>query len=741
MFSMQKKIFITLIAVIFSILKSSAQVTPITVTGFNQDVIAEVGPSSLATTTIELDSPTPSNKVLYSEAFASSVGITNGLPNSGTITNGSDSYQLGSYVGNNVLLLNRGQSGDFTFTTPTSLGNLKVLCFSTEGASTVNISVSFTDGTTTNYITNYSLADWFNATANVVIQGMGRVTRQATGPYTADGLPTNPRFYSISITLNCPDRLKTIQKITCSNVTASGAGIFPNAAFLAVSGTPYSQTITPTITPSDCNGPNGSIALTVTGGFPPYTYSWNTTPVQTGPTATGLAPGNYICTITDPQGCVHSYLGTVTLNNNAAITASANPLAICNGGTAQLTANITTGNLTTFNWSPGSLSGQTVSVSPTSTTTYTVNASNAIGCSASATVTVTINPPPAAPVVNNTSICNGQSATLQVQNPQTGETYNWYDASSAGNLVGTGTTFTTPALTSTTTYYVEALSASGCKSTTRTPVTVTVNPIPTTPIINPITVCPGTNAVLTINNPQAGYTYEWYTVATGGTPLASGTSYTVTGVAANTTIYAAVISSSGCPGGSRGAGVITIIPQLAAPVVTLTNASFSALTFQWTSISGATGYQISIDGGASWQVPSSGASGLTHTINGLAGNTTVTIQVRALGTSPCETSNPSAAVSGTTLSSKEIFVPNVFTPNNDGRNDVLYVYGNYVASIQFRVFNQWGQLIFQSENISNGWNGTHKGQQQPVGVYAYVLKVVLQDGTIINKKGSINLIR
>jgi gliding motility-associated-like protein len=98
-------------------------------------------------------------------------------------------------------------------------------------------------------------------------------------------------------------------------------------------------------------------------------------------------------------------------------------------------------------------------------------------------------------------------------------------------------------------------------------------------------------------------------------------------------------------------------------------------------------------------------------------------------------------VKGTTLSSKEVFVPNVFTPNGDGRNDILFVYGNYITNMQLRIFNQWGQLVFVTAAQSVGWNGTYGGKQQPVGVYAYTLKAWLQDGTIVNKKGSINLIR
>lgn len=91
--------------------------------------------------------------------------------------------------------------------------------------------------------------------------------------------------------------------------------------------------------------------------------------------------------------------------------------------------------------------------------------------------------------------------------------------------------------------------------------------------------------------------------------------------------------------------------------------------------------------------------------------------------------------------SPNIFVPNVFTPNGDGKNDLLKVYGNQIASVDFQIFNQWGQRIFISKDVQQGWNGQAGGKPQPVGVYVYVLKATLLDGNIINKKGSINLIR
>lgn len=746
---MRKNIVVLfLVCFVCSGLPLFAQYTPVPLTGFNEDVIAEAGPSSLATTTNYLDAAA-SNKVMYTEAFRTFAGIAGGgLPDNGTIVNGVNTFQLAPYNANNALVIPRGQNGALDLQTPTAYARLRLLCFATEAntlspsGALVNVSLEYTDGTVVPYAVNFVLTDWFNGTMGVVISGFGRCSRVATAPWGDDGYSTNPRMYYIDINPVCADINKTIRRILVSNVTTSGNNApYPNVVVLGASGVGYSQNIAPVITPSDCSGPDGSIALTVTGSTSPYTYAWNTTPVQTGATATGLAPGNYTCTITDASGCTSTYNGTVTLNNNAVVNASASPPAICEGQSAVLTATATTGLLDTWSWTPGTLTGNGITVTPAGTTTYTVTGTNAIGCSASASVTVTVNTLPAAPVVQDQAVCPGNNAVLNVQNPLAGITYNWYNTATGGSAITTGTGYTLNNVTAPATLYVEAVSIAGCSSTARTPVQVTLNPVPAAPVVNGITICKGTDALLQIQNLQAGYTYNWYTVATGGTAAGTGTSYTLSNVSVVTTIYAEAVNSSGCISTTRQSVTVDLLVPLATPVVTVTDSTFTSLTFSWTAITGATGYEVSTDGGIVYGPPSSGNTGTSHTVSGLTGNQTVTIRVRALGAQSCETSAVSIPVSGTTLSTKEIFVPNVFTPNGDGKNDVLYVYGNYISAIQFYVFNQWGQLIFRSDALSSGWDGTFKGQQQPVGVYAYTLRVVLRDGTVKIKKGAVNLIR
>jgi gliding motility-associated-like protein len=89
----------------------------------------------------------------------------------------------------------------------------------------------------------------------------------------------------------------------------------------------------------------------------------------------------------------------------------------------------------------------------------------------------------------------------------------------------------------------------------------------------------------------------------------------------------------------------------------------------------------------------------------------------------------------------QIYIPNAFTPNGDGKNDVLLVYGYTIQSLRFSVFNQWGEKIFESANQATGWNGNYNGKPQPSGVYMYVCQITYRDGTTEVKKGSINLVR
>jgi len=86
-------------------------------------------------------------------------------------------------------------------------------------------------------------------------------------------------------------------------------------------------------------------------------------------------------------------------------------------------------------------------------------------------------------------------------------------------------------------------------------------------------------------------------------------------------------------------------------------------------------------------------------------------------------------------------VPTGFSPNGDGVNDILYVRGAAIDKMSFKIFNRWGQKIFESNDVNVGWDGTYNGKLQEMEVYAYVLDVVFIDGSTTQKKGNITLLR
>ena len=90
----------------------------------------------------------------------------------------------------------------------------------------------------------------------------------------------------------------------------------------------------------------------------------------------------------------------------------------------------------------------------------------------------------------------------------------------------------------------------------------------------------------------------------------------------------------------------------------------------------------------------------------------------------------------------DVYIPNSFTPNNDGKNDLFRIIAaDGYKLIRFQVYNRWGQLIFNATDLSKGWDGTFKNLPQPQDTYIYELQIESAYGRIVNKKGTITLIR
>jgi gliding motility-associated-like protein len=90
---------------------------------------------------------------------------------------------------------------------------------------------------------------------------------------------------------------------------------------------------------------------------------------------------------------------------------------------------------------------------------------------------------------------------------------------------------------------------------------------------------------------------------------------------------------------------------------------------------------------------------------------------------------------------EEYFVPNAFTPNGDGNNDVFTIYGFGLAKANLKIFNRWGEKIYDSPNQWQGWDGTYRSETQNPGVYTYFVEGVYLNGKKKEKKGTVTLIR
>jgi gliding motility-associated-like protein len=87
-----------------------------------------------------------------------------------------------------------------------------------------------------------------------------------------------------------------------------------------------------------------------------------------------------------------------------------------------------------------------------------------------------------------------------------------------------------------------------------------------------------------------------------------------------------------------------------------------------------------------------------------------------------------------------LYIPNTFTPNGDGMNDTFGVAGEAIKDFQMQIFNRWGQLIYETDNANDRWDGTHNGQKVQMGTYVYRVVASEASGRKLTKEGNLNVI-
>ncbi|MES2515691.1 MAG: gliding motility-associated C-terminal domain-containing protein [Bacteroidota bacterium] len=541
-----------------------------------------------------------------------------------------------------------------------------------------------------------------------------------------------------------------------------------------VIGSVTSLTISSQVTQSSCSSSTGSITVNVSGGTGSYTYTW--LPAGTTPTVTNLAPGTYTLNVSDGN-CTKTQIFTVQ-SFNAPTIASTQKSISCSGvcdGSIALTISGGTPAYTTV-WSNGD---STMSISALCAGAYSVEVTDGAGCKAIRNFSLN----PVSPIIFSApdlddplchDACDGSLTAIPVGGTMP-YTFTWtpvnINVAAVNNLCAGN-------------YSITVADANGCSVSDDysliNPPTLTL-----TAVINPAgcSTTPDGSIDITVLGGTAPYTYSWTPGVTtaedlvnvlagtysltvidnlgNGCPLDTSfvltATLTVDAVAGNDTIFCEngtlMLDGSNSIGGITyqwteiPSGVVisntlvtTVMPATGTSTYVLTATDGSCIDTD--SILVTSNALPAVDAGPTISIPLLGSGTIGGNPTTAGGNTVSWIPV--LGLDNPTGSNPTTATTVTTLYTvtvvdangcvnldtvtvyvyPEIKIPNGFSPNGDGKNDVWQIdFIDQFPECEVEVYNRWGEQLFYSRGYAVPFNGQYKGKNLAVGTYYYVIKL------------------
>lgn len=518
-----------------------------------------------------------------------------------------------------------------------------------------------------------------------------------------------------------------------------------------------------------------------------FTHLWSTG--ATTDTIHVSSSGTYSLTVTDDVGCSTTDAVTVVVSPSPVVDLGPDTL-LCNGMPILLQSSVTYPSTATYLWSDLTAAAATTA---TITGTYWLQVTVA-GCSAADTINVTIKYDTFTLYTPDTAICKGRAVqVIASYNPEM--TYQWLPTA------GIAAPFTaSPLITpDTSAMYVVTAQMDGCPPR-KDSFYLDVQPIPNVFIGNTLHVCRFDTLRLVASVQPAWYKhyiYSWSPAATLSDTTLSAVTFTA---GPTTNVILTVSTSAGCIGVDSALVIVHELGFASAapdtgvcPGDTLRLSASGGLRYKWapaTYLSNDTAASplakpitsqkyrmvatnefgcrdtayaditvhpaavvhledsVSIMPGASYQIQAStnattviwtppGGLSNRYVINPVA---TPAISTRyivyATTERGCKTKD---SIDVNIDEGADIAVPNAFAPDNGKK---LYPVRKGIQTLHyFRIYNRWGNLIYESTDIDNGWDGTYKGVPQPVGVFVYTLEAVSQNGKVFNKAGNITLLR
>lgn len=488
-------------------------------------------------------------------------------------------------------------------------------------------------------------------------------------------------------------------------------------------------------------GSVGYIKVVRKGGIGPFEYELFDQGASVSKNSTGRfnygAPGNtYTIRISD-KGCKVSFDQNIPLINLAAERLIYGTFDYCPGDMIEL--NSLPINTNGYSWEgpngytstdqfPRIPNADSINQGTYTLTVQPEGCTGAIRQSVEAT-----NHKPEPPLADMVSIIclNTPADPLEATASSSDYSLKWYDTNGTSVLSAAPTPST--AVADTITYYVSQVSTIwGCESN-KIPVKAAISDLPSIDLLakSPV-ICPGMIPTVVLPETYAGYTYSLYDASTGGNLLAGGYSFGDT-VKINTgvpvqdqaTFYVEVIDYNACVSPGRKAVVSTTDNYLKILTDRLPEVPRGKPFGVQLESNAVDPYVFSSDYGLPWNFNLSASGMLTGTLPANGYIDPVTIDVMLKDANGC------VAVKQYALQS-EPFVPNVFTPNGDGYNDI-FMQGHHLI-----IFDRLGVVIFEGKD---GWNGKlNNGKKAPPDTYFYILDYEHDDGLISKRKGYITLL-